>query len=112
MVNSNKKNDVHDFWDKSSCGEELFMSTYDKDNFLFQSKKRYELEPYIADFADFKSTKNKNILEIDSPFSLESSQYNGDNRIPTTIKFLQEKHNDLLICKNMKSQIWWLCKIF
>ena len=64
MVNSNKKKDVHDFWDKSSCGEELFMSTYDKDNFLFQSKKRYELEPYIADFADFKSTKNKNILEI------------------------------------------------
>ena len=64
MVNSNKKKDVHDFWDKSSCGEELFMSTYDKDNFLFQSKKRYELEPYIVDFADFKSTKNKNILEI------------------------------------------------
>ena len=39
---------------------------------------------------------NQNILEIDSPFALESCEYNGDNRIPTTIKFLQEDHNDLL----------------
>ena len=50
---------------------------------------------------------NKNILRIDSPFALESSEYNQDNRIPTIIKFLQEEHNDLLNCKNMNALELW-----
>ena len=50
---------------------------------------------------------NKNILEIESPFSLESSEYNGDNRIPPTIKFLQEKYTDLLNSKNMNALGLW-----
>ena len=33
---------------------------------------------------------NKTLLEVESPFSLESSEYKGDNRIPPTIKFLKE----------------------
>ncbi len=51
--------------------------------------------------------QNQNILKIDSPFLLESSKYNSDNRIPTTIKFLQEKHNDLLNFKNMNVLELW-----
>ena len=50
---------------------------------------------------------NKNILEIESPFSLESSEYNGDNRIPCTIRFLHEKHSDLLNTKNMNVLGLW-----
>ena len=50
---------------------------------------------------------NQNILEIDSPFALESTEYNEDNRIPTTIKFLKEEHNDLLKCKNMNALELW-----
>ena len=50
---------------------------------------------------------NKNIIEIDSPFSLESSKYNGDNRIPIAIKFLQEPYNNLLHCKNMNVLELW-----
>ncbi len=44
--------------------------------------------------------QEQNILKINSPFSMESSEYNGDNRIPSTIKFLQEEYNEILNCKN------------
>ena len=50
---------------------------------------------------------NENILEIESPFSLESSEYTGDNRIPSTLRFLQEKHTDVLNCKNMNALGLW-----
>ncbi len=50
---------------------------------------------------------NQTLLEIDSPFSLESSEYKGDNRIPPTIKFLKEKNNDLLNYKNMEALELW-----
>ena len=51
--------------------------------------------------------QNQNILDIDSPFAMESSKYNEDNRIPTTIKFLEEEHNELLNCKNMNALELW-----
>ena len=58
---------VKNFWNKASCGEELYLQgDSDKDAFISQSKKRYELEPYIVNFADFSSTKNKKVLEIGS----------------------------------------------
>ncbi len=49
----------------------------------------------------------RNILEIDTPFSLESTEFNGDNRIPTTMKFLKEGYNDLLSYKNMNALELW-----
>jgi ubiquinone/menaquinone biosynthesis C-methylase UbiE len=56
---------VQNFWNKASCGEELYLhGNSDKEAFVSQSKKRYELEPYIVNFADFVSTKNKKVLEI------------------------------------------------
>tara|TARA_B100000579_G_C22743802_1_gene810438 strand:+ start:105 stop:1013 length:909 start_codon:yes stop_codon:yes gene_type:complete len=53
---------------------------------------------------------NDKIIDIDTPFSLESSEYNGDNRIPSTIKFLQEEYNELVNYKNMNVLELW-CKI-
>tara|TARA_Y100001968_G_C19366475_1_gene722789 strand:- start:229 stop:1146 length:918 start_codon:yes stop_codon:yes gene_type:complete len=50
---------------------------------------------------------NKNLLKIDNPFSLESSKYNGDKRIPPTIKFLQEEHTNLFNLKNMNILKLW-----
>ena len=50
---------------------------------------------------------NENILEINNPLSQESSKYNGDKRIPPTIKFLQEKNIDLLNVKNMNALELW-----
>lgn len=63
-MNKNIKEEVHDFWNDASCGEELYLDAFDIESFKKQSNKRYELEPYILDFADFKSTTNKKVLEI------------------------------------------------
>lgn len=55
---------VHDFWEKASCGEELYLSNITKQAYIEQSQARYRLEPYILDFADFKSFSKKRVLEI------------------------------------------------
>lgn len=59
------KQDVKDFWNEASCGEELYLKGEDdKKAFNNQLKKRYELEPYIISFADFANAKGKKVLEI------------------------------------------------
>jgi ubiquinone/menaquinone biosynthesis C-methylase UbiE len=63
MVEKNKKL-VHDFWDEASCGENLYLDGTKTKDYEKQSKIRYALEPYIIEFADFKNSKNKKILEI------------------------------------------------
>jgi len=61
----NNKLLVKRFWNKFSCGEELyFHGNSDLEAFNCHSMKRYELEPYIIPFADFESSKNKKVLEI------------------------------------------------
>ena len=56
---------VKDFWNKSSCGEELYLKGENKKKaYLNQSSIRYNLEPYILDFAKFEESKNKKVLEI------------------------------------------------
>lgn len=63
MIEKNKKL-VHDFWDEASCGENLYLKGTNLNDYNEQSLSRYKLEPYIAEFADFKNSKNKKILEI------------------------------------------------
>ena len=66
-----EKQAVHDFWNKESCGE-IYFSELEKDQYAelnrkeyeHQAKIRYELEPYILDFADFQNYKQKKVLEI------------------------------------------------
>jgi len=63
-MEANKKN-VHDFWNEAACGETLLMKGESlEEQFRNQMKKRYELEPYILDFAGFESAKGKKVLEI------------------------------------------------
>lgn len=59
-----KLDDVKNFWNLESCGERY---TSDVNKFEFykqQSTLRYELEPYIKDFAEFKKFKDFDVLEI------------------------------------------------
>ena len=63
MTNS-LKNDIHEFWNESSCGEKLFLEGFSKDDYLSQSRIRYELEPEILSLGQFESFKNKKTLEI------------------------------------------------
>lgn len=62
-MNTDKKA-VQDFWDAASCGENLYLAGWTKEDYLEQAKIRYQLEPYILSFADFPHYKDKNILEI------------------------------------------------
>jgi SAM-dependent methyltransferase len=61
MAISSVKQSVHDFWDRASCGEELYLSGA---NYAAQAEERYRLEPFIAPFARFEDTAGKRVLEV------------------------------------------------
>jgi len=58
------KQDVHDFWERAACGEDLYLQGITKDSYLEQARRRYELEPCIEPFADFGAWVGKRVLEI------------------------------------------------
>jgi len=61
----NLKNEVHDFWSKASCGEDLYLKgESEKQMYINQTNERYKLEPEILRFANFDIGKNKKVLEI------------------------------------------------
>lgn len=62
-MNKNKQQ-VHDFWNEASCGENLYLPGLNRNAYEAQARKRYELEPYIMKFANFNSAKAKRVLEI------------------------------------------------
>lgn len=61
---SELKKEVHDFWNEASCGEQLYLEASNKEGYLAQMKKRYELEPYIESFAGFERERDRDVLEI------------------------------------------------
>jgi ubiquinone/menaquinone biosynthesis C-methylase UbiE len=56
-----QKNEVRQFWNADPCGSRYLEQRQD---FEAHAHMRYGLEPYIADFADFKSAKGMRVLEI------------------------------------------------
>ncbi|MFE8033057.1 class I SAM-dependent methyltransferase [Thiohalocapsa marina] len=58
------KADVHDFWDRASCGEELYLAGEDRAAYQAQAETRYALEPYIPGFAGFNAARGLRVLEI------------------------------------------------
>ena len=60
----NNKQKVKNFWEEASCGEDLYLKGFNKDDYLLQSKIRYELEPQIIEFAEFKKFNSLKTLEI------------------------------------------------
>jgi len=61
---SSEKQAVHDFWDRESCGEAAFLAASDQVGYRAQSRERYRVEPYIAEFAQFHRYRGKRVLEI------------------------------------------------
>ena len=47
------KDDVRAFWEGASCGGALYLAENSIEGFRRQMEQRYELEPYIIDFASF-----------------------------------------------------------
>jgi len=55
------KNAVADFWNAEPCGSRYLG---EKSEFEAHSRARYQLEPYIFDFAGFTSARGLRVLEI------------------------------------------------
>lgn len=62
-VTTNKQQ-VHDFWNEAPCGENLYLKGSDREAYESQARKRYELEPYIPEFAGFDRARGERVLEI------------------------------------------------
>ena len=70
-----EKRHVHDFWDKASCGEDLYLNGLDELAYRIQASKRYELEPYIRKFAGFSDTRGLRVLEIGVGLGADHQQF-------------------------------------
>jgi ubiquinone/menaquinone biosynthesis C-methylase UbiE len=55
---------VRSFWEAASCGEELYLAGTDAADYARQSQQRYQLEPFIAGFAEFDRFRDRRVLEI------------------------------------------------
>ena len=55
---------VKKFWEEAACGEKLLLKSESLEGFNDQSRRRYELEPYIKNFAEFKNSRGLKVLEI------------------------------------------------
>lgn len=55
------KDEVRDFWNSEPCGTRYLE---DSEAFESHSRTRYSLEPYIPEFAEFRSARGLKVLEI------------------------------------------------
>jgi ubiquinone/menaquinone biosynthesis C-methylase UbiE len=69
------KQQVHDFWNEASCGENLYLTQESKAGYEAQAQKRYELEPYILTFAGFADAQGKKVLEIGVGLGADHQQF-------------------------------------
>lgn len=71
----NEKQQVSEFWGKASCGEDLYLASTDRSGYEAQARSRYQLEPYILDFADFSAASGKCTLEIGVGLGADHQQF-------------------------------------
>jgi len=64
IANHEIKDLEREFWEAASCGEKLYLKSETVDGYLEQSRRRYELEPEIIDFASFDKHQGQRVLEI------------------------------------------------
>ncbi len=101
MLNeTNLKNDVKSFWNEASCGEKMFMDGFSKEDYLLQSKQKYELEPEIMKFAEFHRFNKKKTLEIGVGLGSEHQKLaeagailNGIDLTPRAIEHTRRRFN-------------------
>ena len=58
------KDSVREFWNAASCGEVYAVGGTLEEQFTAHARMRYELEPYIHDFARFGEGHGRDVLEI------------------------------------------------
>ena len=73
-MDSDKKA-VEEFWDKASCGEDLYLLNQQRDGYLEHSRQRYHLEPVIEEFAEFAAASGQKVLEIGVGLGADHQRY-------------------------------------
>ena len=84
-----EKEAVRDFWDNASCGEDLYLGGDSKLHYLEQARIRYELEPYILEFAEFKKSQGKTVLEIGVGLGADHQQFAEAGALLTGVDLTQ-----------------------
>jgi len=70
------KDSVRDFWDKASCGEDLYLSSTSREGYREQAKARYRLEgEMIFSFAHFQGSRGLEVLEIGVGLGADHQQF-------------------------------------
>ncbi|MCA9690443.1 MAG: class I SAM-dependent methyltransferase [Myxococcales bacterium] len=64
MTDRDLKAQVHDFWERASCGEVYAQGDSPRARYESHAQARYQLEPYIHSFARFDEGAGKDVLEI------------------------------------------------
>jgi ubiquinone/menaquinone biosynthesis C-methylase UbiE len=64
LVSEQEKSAVQEFWNRQSCGEVYAAGESLRDQLDAQARTRYELEPYIFDFARFADGRDRDVLEV------------------------------------------------
>lgn len=59
-----RKQRVAEFWERASCGEDLYLRGNQSEDYKAQCDIRYELEPYILRFIDAERWRGKKVLEV------------------------------------------------
>ena len=64
LVSDQEKSAVQEFWNQQSCGEVYAAGQSLREQLDAQARTRYELEPYIFDFARFADGRGRDVLEV------------------------------------------------
>ena len=109
-LGENSKTRVKDFWNAQSCGEVYATGSSDLEYYKSETKKRYELEPYIQDFAKFYDGADKDVLEIGVGMGTDHSQWalsnplslNGVDLTPRAIDHVTKRFSLLNLNSTLK----------
>ena len=69
------KRAVQEFWDRAACGEELYLANQQREGYAEQARRRYELEPVIAELAEFEAAAGQQVLEIGVGLGADHQRY-------------------------------------
>lgn len=108
MNDPDQKKEVHAFWNEASCGEALYLSGENREGFAAQLRRRYELEPYILDFAQFEESRGKKVLEIGVGLGADHQKFSEAGAdlygIDLTERALEHTRNRLA-CSGLESRL-------
>jgi len=89
-VDTNKQN-VYEFWNESSCGENLYLSDDDCAGYISHASARYNLEgDIIIPFAKFAESKGMRVLEIGVGLGADHQQFAESGAILTGIDITEK----------------------